>query len=68
MGQMEKHIEALPEIARNAATAAWRDYGEVILCDTDEEVETVYDEYAAEHLEVHTSKDDWYMDRLQNYG
>ena len=68
MGQMEKHIEALPEIARNAATAAWHDYGEVILCDTDEEVATVSDEYAAEHLEVHTSKDDWYMDRLQNYG
>ena len=68
MGQMDKHIEALPEIARNAATAAWRDYGEVILCDTDEEVATISDEYAAEHLEVHTSKDVWYMDRLQNYG
>ena len=68
MAQMDKHIDALPETARNAATAAWRDYGEVILCDTDEEAATISDEYAAEHLEVHTSKDDWYTDRLKNYG
>lgn len=68
MAQMDKHIDALPETARNAATAAWRDYGEVILCDTDEEAATISDEYAAEHLEVHTSKDEWYTDRLKNYG
>ena len=68
MAQMDKHIDALPETARNAATAAWRDYGEVILCDTDEEAATISDEYAAEHLEVHTSKDDWYTARLKNYG
>ena len=68
MAQMDKHIDALPETARNAATAAWRDYGEVILCDTDEEAATISDEYAAEHLEVHTSKDEWYTNRLKNYG
>ena len=68
MAQMDKHINALPEIARNAATSAWRDYGEVILCDTDEEAATVSDDYAAEHLEIHTSKDEWYTDRLKNYG
>ena len=68
MAQMDTHINALPEIARNAATTAWRDYGEVILCDTDEEAAIVSDEYAAEHLEIHTSKDEWYTDRLKNYG
>ena len=68
MAQMDKHINALPEIARNAATTAWRDYGEVILCDTDEEAAIVSDDYAAEHLEIHTSKDEWYTDRLKNYG
>lgn len=68
MAQMDRHINALPEIAKNAATMAWRDYGEVILCDTDEEMATVSDEYAAEHLEVHTAKDEWYTDRLKNYG
>ena len=68
MGQMDRHIQALPETARNAATIAWRDYGEVILCDTHEEAVQVSDEYAAEHLEVHTDRDEWYTDNLQNYG
>ena len=68
MEQMDQHIAALPEVARNAATAAWRDYGEVILCDTDEEAVEISDEYAAEHLEVHTARDEWYTDNLKNYG
>ena len=68
MGRMDGLIAALPEVARNAATVAWRDYGEVILCDTDEEAVAVSDEYAAEHLEVHTARDGWYTDTLRNYG
>ena len=61
-------IEALPETARNAATAAWRDYGEIVLCDTDEEMAVVSDNYASEHLEVHTENLDWWLARLKNYG
>ena len=61
-------IEALPETARVAATAAWRDYGEIILCDTDEEMAQISDDYAAEHLEVQTANDEWFTDRLKNYG
>ena len=68
MGQMDKHIAALPETSRKAAEIAWRDYGEVILCDTDEEAVQVSDEYAAEHLEIHTARDEWYTDNLKNYG
>ncbi len=68
MAQMDRHINALPETARNAAHAAWRDYGEVILCDTDEEAVQISDEYAAEHLEIHTSRNDWYSAHLKNYG
>lgn len=68
MGQMDRHIAALPDTSRAAAEIAWRDYGEVILCDSDEEAAQISDEYAAEHLEVHTSKDEWYTDRLKNYG
>ena len=68
MGRMDGLIAALPEVARNAATVAWRDYGEVILCDTDEEAVAISDEYAAEHLEVHTARDGWYTDTLRNYG
>ena len=61
-------IDALPETARVAATAAWRDYGEIILCDSDEEMAQISDEYAAEHLEVQTANDAWFTDRLKNYG
>ena len=68
MAQMDRHINALPEIAKNAASMAWRDYGEVILCNSDDEVASISDEYAAEHLEVHTAKDAWYKNRLKNYG
>ena len=68
MGQMDKHIAALPETSRKAAEIAWRDYGEVILCDTDEEAVHISDEYAAEHLEIHTARDEWYTDNLKNYG
>ena len=68
MTLMEGLIDALPEVARNAATVAWRDYGEVILCDSDDEAVAVSDEYAAEHLEVHTARDEWYTATLRNYG
>jgi sulfopropanediol 3-dehydrogenase len=61
-------IAALPPTARDAAAAAWRDYGEVILCDTREELVAVSDRYACEHLEVHCTDLDWWLANLTNYG
>jgi sulfopropanediol 3-dehydrogenase len=61
-------IDALPPTARDAAAAAWRDYGEVIVCDTREEVADVSDRYASEHLEVHADDLDWWLVRLTCYG
>ena len=61
-------IADLPELPRTNAEAAWRDYGEVVLCDTDEEMATISDEYAPEHLEVQTINLDWFHKRLKNYG
>jgi len=52
----------------DVAGRAWRDYGEVILCESDEEMVRISDEIATEHLEVQTSDPDWFMDRLTNYG
>ena len=49
-------IDALPPTARDAAAAAWRDYGEVFVCSTREEVVEISDRYASEHLEVHASR------------
>ena len=61
-------IEALPATAREAAGAAWRDYGEVVLCASREEAARVSDRYAAEHLEVHARDLDWWLANLTCYG
>jgi sulfopropanediol 3-dehydrogenase len=61
-------IEKLPPTARDAAGAAWRDYGEVVLCDTRAEAAKVSDRYAAEHLEVHARDLDWWLANLTCYG
>lgn len=65
---MPSYIDALPEVQRNAATAAWRDYGEVVVCDTREEAVRVSDDYASEHLEVQAEDLDWWLANLRNYG
>ena len=61
-------IKELPEGPRDSAEPAWRDFGEVVLCDTNEEMATVSDKYAPEHLEVHAENLDWWLKRLKNYG
>jgi sulfopropanediol 3-dehydrogenase len=61
-------VDRLPEPAREAAGAAWRDYGEIVLCDTRAEAARVADRYAAEHLEVHARELDWWLANLSCYG
>ena len=61
-------IDDLPELNRDNATAAWRDYAEVILCDTREEMAATSDRYAPEHLTVQARDLDWWLDRLTCYG
>lgn len=61
-------IDALPPTAKDAAGCAWRDYGEVILCDTREEMVSLSDRYASEHLEVHARDLDWWLANLTAYG
>jgi sulfopropanediol 3-dehydrogenase len=68
MARVPGLIEKLPPTARDAAGAAWRDYGEVVLCDTREEVAEVSDRYACEHLQVQAADLDWWLTRLTNYG
>ena len=65
---MQPLIDDLPEVQREAANSAWSNYGEVVLCDTDEEAATVSDQYAPEHLEIQTKNLNWFSDRLKNYG
>lgn len=61
-------IAMLPERSRQAAEAAWRDYGEVVLCSTREEMCEVSDKYAPEHLEVQCQDLDWWLAKLKCYG
>ena len=68
MKRIPKLISELPEGPKSSAEPAWRDYGEVILCDSNEEMAKVSDQYAAEHLEVHAENLDWWLKRLRNYG
>jgi sulfopropanediol 3-dehydrogenase len=68
MARIPALVDALPPIARDAAGCAWRDYGEVILCSTREEMAEISDKYASEHLEVHTKDLNWWLENLTCYG
>jgi sulfopropanediol 3-dehydrogenase len=68
MARIPALIDALPPTARDAAGCAWRDYGEVIVCSSREEVAAVSDRYASEHLEVHAKDLDWWVQTLTCYG
>lgn len=68
MARVPELIETLPEVNRENATAAWRDYAEVILCADREEMAATSDEYAPEHLTVQAADLDWWLDRLTCYG
>ena len=68
MQRVPELIKDLPEFPKSNAEAAWRDYGEIILCENNEEMAKISDEYAPEHLEVQTEDLDWWLKRLKNYG
>jgi sulfopropanediol 3-dehydrogenase len=61
-------IDDLPELNRDNAFAAWRDYAEVIVCADREEMAATSDEYAPEHLTVQAEDLDWWLERLSCYG
>ena len=68
MNLVPKLIDELPETNRENATAAWRDYAEVIVCGNREEMASCSDEYAPEHLTVQADDLDWWLERLTCYG
>ncbi len=61
-------IADLPELNRENAEAAWRDYAEVIICADREEMAATSDAYAPEHLTVQAADLEWWLDRLRCYG
>ncbi len=50
------------------ARQAWQDYGEIILCDTEEEMLAEAERICSEHVQVMTRDPDWFLDRMTNYG
>jgi sulfopropanediol 3-dehydrogenase len=65
-GEIDRQLAVLP--TADLAGVAWRDYGEVILCDTEEEMLRVADEIASEHVEVLTHNPDYFLNGMKNYG
>ncbi|MBQ4825801.1 histidinol dehydrogenase [Leisingera sp. HS039] len=63
-------IDRLLDILPTAGTAkvSWEEYGEVIVCDTYEEMLQVADDIASEHVQVMTDRDDWFLENMTCYG
>ena len=68
MARVPGLIDDLPEVNRENATAAWRDYAEVIVCSDREEMAQCSDDYAPEHLTVMAEDLDWWLETLTCYG
>jgi len=64
--EVERQLVNLP--TRKTAEPAWRDHGEIVVVDSDDEAIAASDEYAPEHLEVMTKRNDYYLAKLKNYG
>jgi len=66
MREVDRLLEILP--TAGIARKAWDSYGEVIVCDSYEEMLAVANEYANEHVQVMTRDPDWFLERMTNYG
>jgi sulfopropanediol 3-dehydrogenase len=66
MLEIERLLTILP--TAETAAASWRDYGDVIVCDTHEEMLQVANDMAYEHVQVMTDRDDWYLANMHSYG
>ena len=64
--EIERLLEILP--TRETASVSWRDYGDVVLCDTHDEMLGVANDMAYEHVQVMTDRDDWYLENMHSYG
>lgn len=66
MSEIERLLKVLP--TADTASVSWEDYGEVIVCDTYEEMLEVANDYASEHVQVMTDRDDWFLEHMTCYG
>ena len=66
LAEIDRLLDILP--TADTARKSWEDYGEVIVCDSHEEMLAVADDIASEHVQVMTDRDDWYLDNMTCYG
>ncbi|MCX8278988.1 histidinol dehydrogenase [Phyllobacterium sp. 0TCS1.6C] len=66
LAEIDRLLAILP--TTETASASWRNYGEVIVCDTYEEMLDVANHIASEHVQVMTDRDDWFLEKMHSYG
>jgi sulfopropanediol 3-dehydrogenase len=66
LAEIDRLLAILPTAA--TASVSWRDYGEVILCDSHDEMLAVANDIASEHVQVMTDRDNWYLAQMHSYG
>ncbi|MEM9624802.1 MAG: histidinol dehydrogenase [Pseudomonadota bacterium] len=66
MAEIDRILQILP--TAKTASVSWQDYGEVILCDSYEEMLEVAEDIASEHVQIMTDRDDWFLDNMTAYG
>jgi sulfopropanediol 3-dehydrogenase len=66
MAEVERLLKILPTAA--IARKAWEDYGEVIICDSEDEMVAEADRIASEHVQVMTRDPDYFLKHMTNYG
>ena len=66
LAEVDRLLGILP--TAGTASVSWDAYGEVILCDSHDEMLAVANDYASEHVQVMTDRDDWYLENMTCYG
>lgn len=66
LAEIDRILDILP--TADTAAVSWRDYGEVIVCDSYDEMLQMADDIASEHVQVMTDRDDWFLDNMTCYG
>ena len=66
MYEIDRLLTILP--TAETASVSWEEYGEVIVCDSYEEMLQMADEIASEHVQVMTDRDDWFLEHMTCYG
>ncbi|MGR3503845.1 histidinol dehydrogenase [Pseudaestuariivita sp.] len=64
--EIDRILTMLP--TADTASKSWEEYGEVILCDSYDEMLEVANDIASEHVQVMTDRDDWFLENMHSYG